>query len=123
MELKTILRNWKIMLPTAGATATALLWVLGMEFPRPVLAAEYRSDLKTLNVQQIQIRKDFLEDKLQRVDAELLHLKREAYQAQQIGDVPEYLPELQQKVEQEKEELEQTLDAVHKQEIQLMNKE
>lgn len=120
-DLQTVLRNWKIMVPTSTATIAVLLWLLGIEFPRPVLASEYQSDLKTLNIQQLQIRKQFVEDKIERVDAELLRLKMEEWKATQSGQsIPPYLPELQQKVTQEKIELERTLDVVHQQEIELM---
>ena len=120
MNIEDFVKNWKITIPTVTATAAVLLWLLGAEFPRPVFAAEYQSDLKELNLKQLQSRKEFVQDKIERYDEQLLHLEEKAWDVQRTGQsMPEYLPKLKLKVSQERENLEQVLEDIHTQEIQL----
>lgn len=130
MELLTLIRNWKIMVPTV--TVSVMLWAFGFDsFPRPVFANEldssikvvqldYKADLKTLNQRQLTTRKEFVKDKLERVEAKELELEQKEWEFRQKRQrPPEFLPELQQKVVKEKKELEATLDSIHAEEIKL----
>lgn len=120
MDLKSLLHNWKIAVPVSTATAAGLLWLMGMEFPRPVLASEYQKDIRTLNTVQLQTREEFLEDRLERMKKEELELDREEWNVRQIGrPIPDYLPQLKAKVIEDIEDLEQTLKDTHDQRIKL----
>lgn len=120
MTLKDVLRSWKIMVPTSTATVAALLWVLGIEFPRPVLANEYYKEIRTLNVKQLETREEFLEDRLERLQKEKLDVEQKTWEVQSKGQpMPPFLPELKLKIDHDIQEMEKTLEDVHTKRIKL----
>lgn len=120
MNIGDLLRSWKIMVPTSTATAGALLWILGVEIPKPVLADAYNKDIKELNVKQLDVRQEFLDEKLTRLRKEKLELEKEEWEIQRARQpMPPFLPELKAKTADEIYSVEQTMQAVHQQKIQL----
>lgn len=113
-----LMKNWKISVPAMSVAFSFALWLFGVPFPRPVLAAEYHKDLKELNDAQIQIREDFINDKLERLNTEKRGVQMDKYELQRTNKkIPDFLNTAESSIEARIKELENELEDIHEEQL------
>lgn len=124
MDFHEAVKNWKIVVPTAASAIAAVLWFVGVESIRPVMAAEYTRDIQALNSQQLNLRREYLSEKITRVEERLFDTQLKIIELEQAGKaVPPELRQIEFLTKQQIEQLKKDEFSVHQQEIQLLRTE